>query len=342
MDKWGIESEYNIFKEDFDMRVSNMIMLVGFFLFIGGGLIATYGIYNLGIGLDVEFINYTGVTERNIDAKQYSSYPQFMINTRFPSNHITWMMADGCSQSQRESVVEAFDIVAEGSVLEFEELYSGAQINVTCGDYVEDVNDTYEGVGEVVGEGGPRNISVTPFVSLVHAGVIRLYDDEKCDYPATAIHELFHVLGFDHVDDKKNILYPLLDCEQRINDEQFKDINSLYSMPEKPDLYIKNITVGKSGRYINYRVVASNQGLVESIKYAVEITYVQVNGDEETELIFFPVTYPGESYIRTIEFEKIHKDVVGIYFDVIPEKGEEIFNESKQWFVNLTKEAALD
>jgi hypothetical protein len=98
-----------------------------------------------------------------------------------------------------------------------------------------------------------------------------LYNESSCDYPITELHELFHVFGFDHINDSRTIMYPYSGCEQRINPEMIEKIKEIYSIRPKAELYFENITASKKGIYLDFNVTVKNEGLIEAENIFLEI-----------------------------------------------------------------------
>jgi len=93
----------------------------------------------------------------------------------------------------------------------------------------------------------------------------------KCAEPIVEIHELMHVFGYDHVDNKSSVLYPYFSCEQVLGQDFIDDMIRLYSVEPKSELYFGNITAVKSGPYLDFNISVPNEGLIEASGVNLEV-----------------------------------------------------------------------
>jgi hypothetical protein len=156
----------------------------------------------------------------------------------------------------------AFDIIENITILQFNEFNKYGQINIRCDD-----KNRIEGGLFIAGEGGPTNITKGENFNVILDGQILLIKDSECGTPNIAIHELLHVLGFNHSDNPGNIMYPVSKCKQVIGNEIPKEIDRLYSIPSYPDLLIRNVSLEMHGRYIDLNISIFNDGLKEANKF---------------------------------------------------------------------------
>lgn len=91
-----------------------------------------------------------------------------------------------------------------------------------------------------------------------------LIKESRCERPNVALHELLHVLGFDHSGNPNNIMYPISECGQTIGQDQIKVINDLYSIPSYPDLVFENVSAVMHGKYLDLNISVRNGGLADS------------------------------------------------------------------------------
>ena len=133
--------------------------------------------------------------------------------------------------------------------------------------------DSYEAEKNVfvAGEGGPVKFLNSTLYPIILKGKVILYDESKCDYPVTELHELFHVFGFDHINDSKMIMYPYVNCKQIINPEIISQLIILYSIPSLPELYFANVSAIKDGKYLNISIQINNIGLAMAKQVNLEI-----------------------------------------------------------------------
>ena len=186
---------------------------------------------------------------------------QFYSRMRYPDKTISYSIASSCSSERVSSMKEAFSNIASVTVLDFVESSVNSEIKVLCSDVGPEAGqENYF----VAGEGGPSRVLNSSFYSVILEGKIALYRDDSCSGAKVATHELLHALGFDHNNNPKSILYPTLKCDQKLDEEIIESINDLYSVDSLPDLVVYTVNATKSGRYLNFHIEISNQGLIPS------------------------------------------------------------------------------
>jgi len=185
-----------------------------------------------------------------------------MENLRFNHNNISYFIEEDCSEVRRYSMIEAFVIFKnETGLISFYEIKnkSNADVSVGCSDdYIELSDNLF-----IAGEGGPSRIINTSAFKMIEKGKISLYHDPRCDYPIVGLHELLHVFGFDHSKNPKSIMYNTSKCNQRISKDMIDLIDKLYSIEPLADAVIENLTVIKKGRYLDFNITVSNDGLIK-------------------------------------------------------------------------------
>lgn len=204
----------------------------------------------------------------------YTASQQFYENMRFPDRRISYNIAEQCDDKRRTEALEAFSVLDSKTSLAFyEENEANAEISILCSDIAPEPED--EG-HFIAGEGGPTEIINTSLYSVIFKGKMSLFKQDNCPTTHVALHEILHVLGFQHNNNPGSILYPTLDCNQIFDDYLIDEINKLYSEDGLPDLKIISVEGNKSGRYLNFDVRVVNQGLkpVTSVK-------LKVYGDED-------------------------------------------------------------
>jgi hypothetical protein len=212
---------------------------------------------------------------------------------RFSSTDISYKIED-CPLQRENDMQWAFQILGNETVLNFYPVASGEEIIVTC----QDAQKT-EGNLFIAGEGGPTNITIAGDFNVIENGKILLMKDSTCQRPNIAIHELLHVLGFDHSKNPKNIMYEISRCDQTIGDDIINLIDNLYSTPSEPDLLFENASASMHGKYLNINFSIRNNGLQDAPEANVKIL---ANG-KETENIKIPPTEIG--YGRKVSVENI-------------------------------------
>lgn len=254
---------------------------MGFFNIFGMGLLLA-----LAIGLIVFEMNYVNENYtpdvKDLKISNYNPFLskppvidaneeviQFYPNFRFPSGNISYFINSNCNTKKTAKITNAFNIISEETKLinfyQTNELV--AEILVGCS------KESYETEKNVfvAGEGGPVNFLNSTLYPIILKGKIILYENSKCDYPVTELHELLHVFGFDHINDSKMIMYPYVDCEQKLNSEVISELIRLYSIPSLPELYFANASASKDRKYLNLAVQINNLGLADSSNVNLEI-----------------------------------------------------------------------
>ena len=196
----------------------------------------------------------------NLSLLPKSGAVQFYPNMRFPNTTITYSIESACSPTKIESIKQALEILSENTSLIFVPEKNG-QIKYLC----SQVEPTADQQGHfVAGEGGPDKIINTSVFSVILAGKVALYRAEKCQTPNVAIHETLHALGFDHVQDSTDIMYPVTDCNRQLKKTTINAINKLYSYASEPDLGIDQVSANQTGKYLNFHITITNHGLADS------------------------------------------------------------------------------
>lgn len=230
-------------------------------------LIAIFGVYWFSPIQHIEF----SFTEENSNFSLYDfgEQVQFYENMRFPTNEISYKIIN-CSMNQQKEMTDAFELVSNLTILNFSATESQEEILVSC-----DEKNRLEGGMFIAGEGGPTNITSTSNFNVISTGNILLIRESKCPKPNVAIHELLHVLGFNHSENKYNIMYPVSNCKQTIGDIPLI-IDEIYSVPSYPDLTLEKASAIIEGKYLDVNMSVRNNGLVESKPAEVIISS---NGD---------------------------------------------------------------
>ncbi|MEM4625364.1 MAG: matrixin family metalloprotease [Candidatus Pacearchaeota archaeon] len=211
--------------------------------------------------------------ENNLENFTLSSYyPNgilFHDNLRFEKSEITFFISESCNENRKKNVRKAFENLNRITILSFYEVLEeeNANIEVICSDKEEDDGFFYF----TAGEGGPLEIINATKFMIIKKGRVQLYRDESCKEPIIALHEIMHVLGFQHSTNKKDIMYNVSNCDQRVLPEQIEMINELYSIPSHPDLLFGRVESIKKGVYIKFDLEIFNYGLNKSDKFNLTI-----------------------------------------------------------------------
>jgi len=196
-----------------------------------------------------------------------SSSMQFYPNMRFLSPKISYEIDNSCSLKKKKEMRDAFSYMENVTSLSFYPVYSNPEINVTC---QEESKTTNNGMF-IAGEGGPTKIISGDNFNIIYTGKILLLRESNCERPNVEIHELLHVLGFDHSKNPNNIMYPVSKCSQTLGQEIPNKINELYSFPQLPDLKIQNVSAKISGRYLDVKLSVQNIGLKDTQSETLKI-----------------------------------------------------------------------
>ncbi|MCW8965186.1 MAG: M12 family metallopeptidase [Candidatus Pacearchaeota archaeon] len=189
---------------------------------------------------------------------------QFYSNMRFPNRDISYKIYD-CTLKKQEDMNLAFDIIEDETSLSFFPVFDKEDISVNC----NDKNKMEEGMF-IAGEGGPTNIIQNKNFNIISKGSIILIKDSNCPKPNIALHELLHVLGFNHSNNENNIMYYITDCKQTLGDIP-EVINKIYSIKNISDLEIENLSAIMNGKYLDSNISIRNNGLVSSDKFNLKI-----------------------------------------------------------------------
>jgi len=253
------------------MKLLNILLLLIFLLAISFGTLYLYQnlpgeeislkIKNLGLNQNKNFelplVNASG------------EIIQFFPNMRFNHNNLTYFINPECSQEKVNRMNQAFSIIAqETAIISFtQDSEENADILIGCS------IDSYETEKNVfiAGEGGPTKIMNLSVYPLILRGKVMLYNESSCDYPITELHELFHVFGFDHINNSETIMYPYVGCNQKINPEMIEKIKELYSIPAEAEIYFEKINASKRGIYLDFDVMIRNEGLIDAKNITLDV-----------------------------------------------------------------------
>jgi len=238
----------------------NWKAIFGFiFLFVVVILLAVYWFVPLD---NTEFLIKTRETNFSLGN---DSNMQFYPNMRFPEPRISYRIGD-CTLQKKEDMENAFDIVEDLTILDFYPVSSDEEISITCSS-----NNKIEEGMFIAGEGGPTNITRGGEFNVIFEGSILLIKDSACSTPNIALHELFHVLGFNHSENSNNLMYYVSKCRQEISDDMIELIDELYSVPSYADLSFEDISAKMNGRYLNTNFTIRNYGLKDSTSGKIKI-----------------------------------------------------------------------
>ena len=202
---------------------------------------------------------------------------QFYPNMRFSTPDISYRIFN-CPLQKQGDMEYAFGIIENLTPLRFYSVTENEEISVTCSSKNIVDNGMF-----IAGEGGPTNITVSGGFNVIDSGEILLIKQSDCPKPNVAIHELFHVLGFEHSSNPSNIMYNVTSCSQTIGTDMIQLINNLYSIPSYPDLAFGNVSAVMNGRYLNVNMAIMNIGLADAEASQVNI-YADGNNIKQLDL----------------------------------------------------------
>jgi len=187
---------------------------------------------------------------------------QFSPNIRFNHKEISYKIDFDCSSEKREKMIEAFQTLSkETEILSFIESATDIDIQVSCSQIELQKGENLF----IAGEGGPSKYVNNTIYPVILKGRILLYEQSQCKSSIVEMHELLHVFGFDHSEDKTDMMYPKTDCTQELKQAYIQMLKDLYKIEPKSELYFKeaeNIT--KAGKYLGFDVMVVNYGIIDA------------------------------------------------------------------------------
>ena len=234
---------------------------------------------------------------------------QFYENMRFPDNEISYKIDSECTIQKRYDMEKAFEILENLTILSFYQVPTNEDIIISC----DSESKIQEGLF-IAGEGGPVNITKTDNFNVILKGKILLITGSECQNTNIAIHELLHVLGFNHSYNPNSIMYAISDCDQVIGQDIIDLIDDIYSIPSYPDLTIGDVSAVMRGRYLDSNITIKNNGLKNSGGFNLLI-YADDKLVKKTDFSGLDVGYGKiimlkNIFINQLEIEKDRKSVV--------------------------------
>jgi hypothetical protein len=263
------------------------------------GLIATGVFFGYQYYLQNLPSNY-GYVNASIDVSQFAHY------LRFEDSQISYFINSNCNAERTARMLEAFKILAD-SVPEISFYASNekkANILVGCS------KDSYQQEENIfiAGEGGPTAYLNLSYYPLIKKGKVILYQKSECEYPVVELHELLHVLGFNHVNNKTNIMFPYAVCEARLDSETIKILSEIYSIEPVAELYFVNASAKAFNGYLNISISITNQGL----KGAEKLNILLIADTEELEPIDMDAINPGETQMLGVSNIRLSKREISV------------------------------
>ncbi len=147
---------------------------------------------------------------------------QFYKNMRFPDSTISYKI-ENCPLQKTNDMENSFKIISNLTSLRFYPADQNQEILITCKERTVIEDGLF-----IAGEGGPTKIVSEKNFNVILNGEILLLRESDCPTPNVEIHELLHVLGFNHSANSKNIMYPISRCGQTIGEDTIELLNNLY------------------------------------------------------------------------------------------------------------------
>jgi hypothetical protein len=239
------------------LEIFALLVMIGF-------LIAGMYVFWLNFPTNLEYNTYVANTTSHLPSQSYQFYP----NMRYINKAITYEIASECSNKKREAIISVFNLLEKQTVLRFSSAQKG-EIEFFCTNLPPEPESSRH---FVAGEGGPTQIINTTNYAAILKGKVSLYRSEKCERPIVALHEILHALGFDHTSDSKSIMFPIINCEQELDDFIIDQINTLYTTDAAPDLAIERVNAQATGLYLNFEISVANYGLLNAKNATLTLT----------------------------------------------------------------------
>ncbi len=233
---------------------------------------------------------------------------QFYSNMRFPDSRISYKIYN-CPLKKEDDMLKAFNTISDITVLNFYSTNKNEEISITC-----ESKSKIEGGLFIAGEGGPINITKTENFNVILNSKVLLIRDSECQNPNVAIHELLHVLGFNHSLNENNIMYPVSECSQTIGEDIPKLINELYSIQGNPDLSFENVSAIMRGKYLDINMTIRNNGLKDSEATKI-IIYADGKQIKDIDLESIEVGYGRIIKLSNIWVSKISVNEIELFID---------------------------
>ncbi len=252
-----------------------ILKIIFFFIAIATLFLSAYTLYlNLPLSLSDARERFIDVNYTPSHLKfSYAEQMQFYPNMRFSQLPISYGFDSECSKKRRENIQQAADLLTSKTPVAFTFVGEDPDIFIACSEQYREEEGLF-----IAGHGGPKVIINSTMYSVITKGTIKLFS-ESCGYNVE-LHEILHVLGFDHSPNPQSIMYNVSSCDQQLTDDILEELNRLYSIPDLPDLYFQNVSSLKRGRYLNIHFSVLNQGLVDASNIHVILYADRVKVDE--------------------------------------------------------------
>ncbi len=300
------------------MKVLDFLVLF-FLLFL-----VCIGVYFFWFNLNFKNESYTPYIGNLSSVPVSFTSAQFYPNMRFPDKEISYEIEPACNMQKRREINEAFTLLSEKTILRFHLLESNAQIEIICSEIApEEKQNEEEGTESyfIAGEGGPTAaINLSNGYYLILSGKASFFRTEECNETKLALHEILHILGFDHSGNPKSIMYPITRCDQSLDNYIIDELNRLYAIPSLPDLAIEKISANKTFYGLSFSISVANSGFSEAQNSRLDI-YSDGNKIEEYSL---GLIKPGMKKMLDVQNAKLPRKTGNLLFVVSSDKKDEL------------------
>lgn len=262
--------------------------------------------------------NFTSTVTTIKPTETYTT-PLLFPNIRWAKMPLSvYVIAENCTSNEIQDVADAEKIWEEktNGLISFTDASSpSADVIVDC---LSNSSSIREGrhIIRKVGEGGPSSVYDTGLFNLTTRGKIYLFaSNYGCNKPIIALHEMGHVLGLDHSDNPDSVMYAYEECNQDITPEIVSTLQSLYSLPPKPDLYFSDASASQKNYYLFINMTIKNEGLITSQPTSVSIF---INGNEVKSVSVDPIK-PAEGYVYTLSNVFVSSQVLDLKLVIDPQ-----------------------
>jgi len=325
-------------KSRFSAKQKKLLILIFVFSFVLLVLIMAYLIYRDLPG-SPQSLNIVIRDPYTVDIPNLNNIKQFYPNMKFNHNDISYNIEDSCDDDKTSNIIGAFERIKDKvGVLTFYEVPIDGDIEIICSD-----DNKHRPIGGsdffIAGEGGARQIIQTGRYNIITNGTVLLYGNPQeaveCSWPNVEMHEILHVLGFNHSTNENSLMYPYLNsCNQKFDEVIVNALRRLYLEENLPDVYFDSIEAVKRGRYLDFNITVKNSGSkdAENVKFSVldngrliktnEMDNIQFGAGVKVEVRDFRLKSRNPDEIRFVidyagEIEEIDKanNIVKVEFD---------------------------
>lgn len=236
--------------------------LIIFLLFLALIGVSMFYFVNLDMETRIFYVNKSEIFQ----GESYALSSQFYPNMRFSHLPITYSI-EYCSELSRNNMLEAMNFLDNMTGIKFQES-SNPEVFITC-DKKKIREEEIDMRTYIAGEGGPTSIVNTSLYHIIQKGQIIIFSSEDCFN--VELHELLHVLGFDHSSNPESVMYNISSCNQYVTHDITDEIKRLYSQESLPELAFEEVQANRTGDYLNIEVNIKNRGLDSSEDFSITL-----------------------------------------------------------------------